>query len=258
MRAFGCGGRIRTDNLRIMSPTSYHCSTPRRLVEGAGFEPAKAAPADLQSAPVGHLGTPPRIQLSAPPAASGRLCPEAPSRCIVRQHHRLYHPNAVPSRSVGQPPPSASEAAGAGDGTRTHNRSLTRRLLCRLSYPSPPPHGPGARLRPWHWHRHRHRHGHGRRHRTAGAAAPATDTAIATDTDTGTDTATAIVTDTATATSTAITTDTDNAADNAAAAAGKPHADAGRTPSIVAARGLRVQVYDDAGRCTMRSLRRFP
>src|SRR5690606_28704327 len=89
---------------------------------------------------------------------------------------------------------------------------------------------------------------------------PATDTAIATDTDTdtGTDTATAIATDTATATSTAITTDTDNAADNAAAAAGKPHADAGRTPSIVAARGLRVQVYDDAGRCTMRSLRRFP
>src|SRR5690606_26627315 len=116
------------------------------------------------------------------------------------------------------------------------------------------PHGPGARLRPWHWHRHRHRHGHGHRHRTAGAAAPATDTAIATDTDTGTDTATAIATDTATATSTAITTDTDNAA----AAAGKPHADAGRTPSIVAARGLRVQVYDDAGRCTMRSLRRFP
>src|SRR5690606_13596683 len=164
------------------------------------------------------------------------------------------------SRSVGQPPPSASEAAGAGDGTRTHNRSLTRRLLCPLSYPSPPPHGPGARLRPWHWHRHRHRHGHGHRHRTAGAAAPATGTAIATDTDTdtGTDTATAIVTDTATATSTAITTDTDNAADNAAAAAGKPHADAGRTPSIVAARGFRVQVYDDAGQCTMRSLRRFP
>jgi hypothetical protein len=28
-------------------------------VERAGFEPAKAEPADLQSAPVGHLGTSP-------------------------------------------------------------------------------------------------------------------------------------------------------------------------------------------------------
>ena len=26
----GCGGRIRTDDLRVMSPTSFHCSTPRR------------------------------------------------------------------------------------------------------------------------------------------------------------------------------------------------------------------------------------
>src|SRR5690606_30613467 len=26
----GCGGRIRTGNLRVMSPTSYRCSTPRR------------------------------------------------------------------------------------------------------------------------------------------------------------------------------------------------------------------------------------
>jgi len=26
----------------------------------AGFEPAKALPADLQSAPVGHLGNPPK------------------------------------------------------------------------------------------------------------------------------------------------------------------------------------------------------
>ena len=29
------------------------------LVEGAGFEPAKAEPADLQSAPFSHSGTPP-------------------------------------------------------------------------------------------------------------------------------------------------------------------------------------------------------
>ena len=30
------------------------------MVEGAGFEPAKAEPADLQSAPVDRLGTPPK------------------------------------------------------------------------------------------------------------------------------------------------------------------------------------------------------
>ena len=29
------------------------------LVEGEGFEPSKAEPADLQSAPFGHSGTPP-------------------------------------------------------------------------------------------------------------------------------------------------------------------------------------------------------
>ena len=34
---------------------SYHL-----LVEGVGFEPTKAEPADLQSAPVDRLGTPPK------------------------------------------------------------------------------------------------------------------------------------------------------------------------------------------------------
>ena len=36
-------------------PLSY----TRILVEGAGFEPAKALPTDLQSAPFSHSGTPP-------------------------------------------------------------------------------------------------------------------------------------------------------------------------------------------------------
>ncbi len=31
------------------------------MVEGGGFEPPKAEPADLQSAPFGHSGTPPEI-----------------------------------------------------------------------------------------------------------------------------------------------------------------------------------------------------
>ncbi len=33
--------------------------TRRNMVEGDGFEPSKAEPADLQSAPFGHSGTPP-------------------------------------------------------------------------------------------------------------------------------------------------------------------------------------------------------
>ena len=32
----------------------------RLMVEGVGFEPTKAEPADLQSAPVDRLGTPPK------------------------------------------------------------------------------------------------------------------------------------------------------------------------------------------------------
>ena len=40
-------------------------SRPRRpqnqMVEGGGFEPPKAEPADLQSAPFGRSGTPPEI-----------------------------------------------------------------------------------------------------------------------------------------------------------------------------------------------------
>ncbi|CAH8191639.1 hypothetical protein VAEU17_220001 [Vibrio aestuarianus] len=31
------------------------------MVEGDGFEPSKAEPADLQSAPFGHSGTPPGV-----------------------------------------------------------------------------------------------------------------------------------------------------------------------------------------------------
>ena len=32
----------------------------RALVVGSGFEPLKAKPADLQSAPIGHSGNPPK------------------------------------------------------------------------------------------------------------------------------------------------------------------------------------------------------
>ncbi len=32
------------------------------MVEGGGFEPPKAEPADLQSAPFGRSGTPPKVR----------------------------------------------------------------------------------------------------------------------------------------------------------------------------------------------------
>ena len=38
-------------------PSDHH-----QMVEGEGFEPSKAKPADLQSAPVDRLGTPPRTK----------------------------------------------------------------------------------------------------------------------------------------------------------------------------------------------------
>ena len=36
-----------------------HLTERRKVVEGAGFEPAKAEPSDLQSDPFGRSGTPP-------------------------------------------------------------------------------------------------------------------------------------------------------------------------------------------------------
>ena len=50
-----------------MSPTSYQTAPPRAInlfdskesVGGEGFEPSKAEPTDLQSAPFGHSGTHP-------------------------------------------------------------------------------------------------------------------------------------------------------------------------------------------------------
>ena len=52
------GGRIWTYDLRVMSPTSFQTAPPRviNLMDGEGFEPSKAVPTDLQSAPFGHSG----------------------------------------------------------------------------------------------------------------------------------------------------------------------------------------------------------
>jgi hypothetical protein len=42
-------------------PLNYtRCTYRKKVVEGGGFEPPKAEPADLQSDPFGHSGTPPK------------------------------------------------------------------------------------------------------------------------------------------------------------------------------------------------------
>ena len=45
---------------RIPELAPYLTIRDDRMVEGVGFEPTKAEPADLQSAPVDRLGTPPK------------------------------------------------------------------------------------------------------------------------------------------------------------------------------------------------------
>ena len=71
------------------------------LVEGVGFEPTKAEPADLQSAPVDRLGTPPRhkpiilLDLRYPVNTErGRYQSSAPPACQA----------GIPNREVYQMP----------------------------------------------------------------------------------------------------------------------------------------------------------
>jgi hypothetical protein len=76
---------------------------------GAGFEPAKAVPPDLQSGPFGRLG----------------IHPLQWSRCA---------PDVAAESSPGD---FASHRKGrAGGETRTHNPRFTKPMLCRLSYAS--------------------------------------------------------------------------------------------------------------------------
>ena len=49
------------DKNRIRNEKRPALSWSFQLVEGDGFEPSKAVPADLQSDPFGHSGTPPRV-----------------------------------------------------------------------------------------------------------------------------------------------------------------------------------------------------
>src|SRR5262249_25952372 len=91
------------------------------LVGGAGFEPAKAEPPDLQSGPVGRFGIRPAL-----PCA----------RSLQSDGTAIVSPLAIPIRS------------GASDGTRTHNLQITNQVLCQLSYASGPAAAKGRRRIP--------------------------------------------------------------------------------------------------------------
>ncbi len=58
--------------IRCPRPTRSYCSLAK-MVEGEGFEPSKAVPADLQSDPFGHSGTPPHKTGAAYPSRTDDL-----------------------------------------------------------------------------------------------------------------------------------------------------------------------------------------
>src|SRR6185436_4153488 len=80
-------------------------------------------PADLQSAPFGHSGNPPRngagdeARTRDPELGRLALCQLSYTR-VTHSHSDLARAN------------------GAGDGTRTRNRLITNQVLYRLSYAS--------------------------------------------------------------------------------------------------------------------------
>jgi hypothetical protein len=88
---------------------SYLVPRPFFLVEGGGFEPPKVEPADLQSAPFDHSGTPPKIK--------PRILRERST--TVNRNNLIRH-----------------KKSGAGGRNRTPDLLITNQLLYQLSYTS--------------------------------------------------------------------------------------------------------------------------
>ena len=72
------------------------------MVEGAGFEPAKALPTDLQSAPFGHSGTPPNIIKLVILILVGMEGFEPPASCSQgkRASQTALHPELSNARNI--------------------------------------------------------------------------------------------------------------------------------------------------------------
>ena len=77
---------------------------------GAGFEPAKAEPTDLQSVPFDRFGIPPSLHINS-------LLPKPRERIWLLR-------NLEPEDREGK----------ASGGVRTHDLRFTKPLLCQLSY----------------------------------------------------------------------------------------------------------------------------
>ena len=95
-------------------------------MEEGGFEPPKAKPADLQSVPFGHLGTPPYELDGVPakPSAAG----------FVGKGDAVKRPGFRRSRKQGMC--NLHRRGGAGGRIRTPDLLITNQLLYQLSYTS--------------------------------------------------------------------------------------------------------------------------
>src|SRR5262245_1197685 len=115
------------------------------VVERGGFEPPKAKPADLQSAPFDRFGTSPpgsrmaRVTRTPCPRVRARAAPRPRAHGNLDRSRRCRRARLARSprpRPSSEPPCPARAPPGAGDGTRTRNLLITNQLLYQLSYAS--------------------------------------------------------------------------------------------------------------------------
>ena len=102
------------------------------LVGEGGFEPPKALPTDLQSAPFGHSGIPPDIKLNH---HSALYQIERPAK-RVRFEEGRRNERIRSFRREAETEWSEFLLTGAGGRTRTPDLLITNQLLYQLSYTS--------------------------------------------------------------------------------------------------------------------------
>ena len=121
---------------------------PSLVVEEGGFEPPKRDATDLQSAPFGHSGTPPDMELVNGRSRASRVstaCGTAAAPFLSENLPPADFPN---DKTLSGPFPNSwmykrRKAAafhfficGAGERTRTPDLLITNQLLYQLSYTS--------------------------------------------------------------------------------------------------------------------------
>lgn len=106
------------------------------MVGGAGFEPAKAVPADLQSAPVGRLGIRPRVRVVRGRGASAKVRPRGARRRLhghrrTRWRTRRSTMPSLPTRANDEMSceGAARRLRGVGRGGRRSENTQQRDLV---------------------------------------------------------------------------------------------------------------------------------